>query len=465
MTTSRLKLDLNDVFTRSSGAGGLSEADFDKVLSRVEPALSEVASMRAAGRLSYLDLPTDDAARRESQQLAKSLAGEFENLVVLGIGGSSLGAKAVFAALSHPFHNMLPASDRKGMRLFFPDNSDPSTFLALLDLLELPRTAFAVVTKSGGTAETASQMCLVRDLLEKRVGPGAFKRQVVAVTDPDKGALRRIAREEGLRTLPVPPGVGGRFSVLTACGLLPAAAAGIDVEALLAGAGSMVRRTFEEGARKSPAAVIAGVLHEMDEHKRRPVHVLMPYQDALRETGDWFVQLWAESLGKLRDGRGIGPTPVRAVGATDQHSLLQLLMEGPEDKFVTFIGVEEPRRDVTIPQAYPDVPEFSYLGGVSMFRLLDTERRATAMALARRGRPSATVLLPRLDAHATGELLLMFEIATSVAGVLYGVDPYDQPGVELGKRYTSGILGRAGYDDAVREVEGRPERLASAVLE
>lgn len=459
----RLSLDLNDVLAARIGEAGFTDAQLDALAAEADRAVAAVSTRRRAGRLPYLDLPTDEAMRGETKALADELRSQFENLVVLGIGGSSLGARALFGALAHPFHNLLPADRRGGMRVFFPDNSDPSTFVPLLDALDLSRTAFAVVTKSGGTAETMSQFSVVKDRLLREFGPEALKRQVVAVTDPLKGTLRKIADEEGLRTLPIHPGVGGRFSVLTACGLLPAACAGLDIDALCAGAAEMVERGLGP-ARSNPAAVFAAVLHAMDTGRHRPMHVLMPYADGLRDTGDWFVQLWAESLGKPGASGPVGPTPLRAVGATDQHSLLQLLMEGPEDKLVAFVSVGEGREDVVIPPAFANHPDVAYLGGVRMSKLLDTERRATAMALARRGRPSLTIHLPRLDARHLGELLTMLELATSIGGELYGVDPYDQPGVELGKRYTCGILGRPGYEDAAGEVEQMPPRREELVL-
>lgn len=453
MVSPRLTVDFNDTLASGSGAGGLSDEAFAGLAPVLDEALSSIDAQRREGGLAWLKLPTDHDARRASEALAAELRQSFDTLVVLGIGGSSLGARAAFGALSHPFHNLRAPSERGGMRIFFPDNSDPATFAALLETLDLSKTAFAAITKSGGTAETLSQLSVVKARLDTQ-GPQAFARQVVAITDPEKGALRSIARRFGLRTLPVPPDVGGRFSVLTACGLLPAACAGIDVEALCAGAADMVSR-FEKPARENPAALLAGVLHTMDTRLHRPLHVLMPYCDALRDTGDWFVQLWAESLGKTRKDGPVGPTPLRAVGATDQHSLLQLLMEGPQDKFVTFVAVGEPRVDLEIPNAFPDEPDTTYLAGLPLSKLLDTERRATAMALAKRERPSATLHLPKLDAFHLGELLQLFECATAVAGELYEVNPYDQPGVELGKRYTGGILGRAGYEADGREVASR----------
>jgi glucose-6-phosphate isomerase len=442
-------LDINNALSAAAGGGGLAAEHLLTLAPRVRAAHGAIFGARAAGKLPYLDLPTDRVAADAAKALAAELA-VHESLLVLGIGGSSLGAKAVFTALCHPFHNLLPRERRGGRpQVFFPDNSDGSSFAGLLETVSVERSAIAAITKSGGTAETWAQLLFLRE----RLGTEAARRQVVAITDPAKGALRAVATAEGWRTLPVPPGVGGRFSVLTAVGLLPAAVAGVDVDALLAGAADMVRRCDEPVLERNPAALLASVLYLLDTAHGRRIHVFMPYADALRETADWFVQLWAESLGKRPD---VGPTPVRAVGATDQHSLLQLLMEGPQDKATVFLRVDQPRSKLEIPRATPDQPDVKYLGGHTFHGLLNAEQEATAAALAKNGRPSVTLSLPTLDAHALGGLLMLLELATSFGGELYGVDPYDQPGVEAGKRYTCGLLGRPGYEASRDELQRRP---------
>jgi glucose-6-phosphate isomerase len=250
--------------------------------------------------------------------------------------------------------------------------------------------------------------------------------------------------------LPVPENVGGRFSVLSPVGLLPAAVCGVDPRALLAGAAHMDERCRSDVLGENPAGIFATCLHAADTEAGRPIHVMMPYADRLRPVGMWFQQLWAESLGKARslsgEARPVGPTPLAALGATDQHSLLQLLMEGPHDKVVVFVAVEDVGVDVPIPARHPGIPALAYLGGHSLGDLLDVERAATAEALRREGRPNATLVLPRIDAHALGQLIMLLQIATVYAGALYDVDPLDQPGVELGKRLTYGLLGRDGVE-------------------
>ncbi|MBX7116861.1 MAG: glucose-6-phosphate isomerase [Myxococcaceae bacterium] len=452
MTNPTLQLDFNLSTAEQIGGGGLQRADLEALAPVVAQAHQALTQGRREGRIAFMDLPGQTAAIDEAVALGRELGAQFENLVVLGIGGSSLGPKALYKALKHPFVSLLPASQRGGARLFFPDNSDPSTFAGLLEVLDLKRTAFAAITKSGGTAETWAQLLHVSSQLDAT----ARQKQIVAVTDPKVGALRAVATKEGWRTLPVPPAVGGRFSVLTPVGLLPAAAAGIDVAALLKGAANMAKRCEATTLFENPAYMLASVLHWFHTQHARPIHVLMPYVDALRETGDWFVQLWGESLGKKKGREHVGPTPVRAVGATDQHSLLQLLMEGPQDKVVVFVTAETPREELTIPHGFSDQPDVAYLGGHRFSKLLNTEQYATSVALAANGRPSITIRLQKLDAFAMGELMMLWEVATAFSGPLYGINPYDQPGVEAGKRYTCGLLGRPGYEGAKAELEARP---------
>jgi glucose-6-phosphate isomerase len=457
----RLQLDVNGCF--DPAAGGLDRADLAALAPAAKAAFDAFEARRGSGEVGFADLPKDAAAAEDAVRLAKELAGRFENLLVLGIGGSSLGGRAIVSALCHPFHNLLPRERRGAMRIFFPDNSDPATFEALLGTLDLGETCFATVTKSGGTAETMAQHLALRERCVGRFGEDGYRERCVLVTDPEKGALRAIARAERLRALSVPASIGGRFSALSAVGLLPAAAAGVDVTDLLAGAAAMEARCRTGATAENPALLYAAALHLMDRRKGRRIHVLMPYADALRDTGDWFVQLWAESLGKRSD---VGPTPFRAVGATDQHSSLQLMMEGPHDKVVTFVRVARPRADVSmsVPEAYRAHAEIAYLDGHTMGELIEAERRASEAALRKAGRPTLSIELPRLDARAMGELLMMLELATAYAGGLYGVNAFDQPGVEAGKRYAQGLLGRPGYEKYRDELAGAAPPDSALVL-
>lgn len=411
----------------------------------------DVEARRSSGEMGFFKLPeaTDSAAA--IQELADSFGQWFETVVVLGIGGSALGTTTLRDALLGPHWNELDEEARDHYpRLYVLDNVDPRSVATLLGRLDLRRTLFNVVSKSGSTAETMSQYLVVENRLHELLGEEPTRGHFLFTTDPDSGILRQIADREGVPALEVPASVGGRFSVLSAVGLLPAAILGIDIHALLEGARDMLERCRTPVLRDNPAGILAALLHQADVEQGAPIHVLMPYSDRLRSFAAWFQQLWAESLGKARDREGNlvnrGPTPLPALGATDQHSLLQLLMEGPRDKVVLFLGVGSVPDPVEIPSIRQEFPALSYLGGHSLAELLDTERRATMEALRQEGRPNLAIEIEDLTPRALGELFMLFMIATAYAGGLYGVDPLDQPGVELSKRLTYGLLGRAGYE-------------------
>jgi glucose-6-phosphate isomerase len=443
--------------------GGITESEWRDVASRFEEAHRGVADEYAGGTLGFLDLPENRALHQQTLdyvQQVKRRAGELTDVVVLGIGGSALGPIALRTSLRPPQWNLLDDAARGGEpRLHVLDNVDPANISALLGRLDLRRSLFVVISKSGGTAETMAQYLVVRARLNEVLGEAGARERLVFVTDPQKGALRTIARNEKIAALEIPANVGGRFSVLTPVGILPAALIGIDTADLLAGSADMRTRCSSKVLGNNIAGTWAALQYLADTKHGRPIQVLMPYSDALRDMADWFVQLWAESLGKHRvaGDAGVGPTPLGALGATDQHSKVQLFMEGPGDKTVTFIGVEEGGVDVTIPRLHADVPELAYLGGHQLGELLDIERRATAGALARRGRPNMTLTLERVDPFHVGAPLMFLELATAYAGRLYGVNAFDQPGVELGKQFTYAMLGRADAGAARKEWELLPK--------
>tara|TARA_B100001750_G_scaffold178057_1_gene146346 strand:+ start:2699 stop:4069 length:1371 start_codon:yes stop_codon:yes gene_type:complete len=427
-------------------SSGLTTAELEAEAPAFERGLRRVLAEAEGGRLGFWTLPDDHIDLEKVLAFAKKVPATIRDVLVLGIGGSSLGGRALVEALGPAF------PDPDARRIHYPDNSDPWRLVGLLENLDPKGTLVLVISKSGGTVETAAQLLVVREWLNAAGAP--MKDHLVAITDPAKGLLRELADAEGLRSFDIPSNVGGRFSVLTPVGLLPGALAGLDVAGLLAGAKAMRDRCARTELQANPAGVVAA-LHVL--HHRlhgRPIHVMMPYADALRGYANWFVQLWAESLGKRVDRQDrvveTGPTPLPAVGATDQHAQVQLFMEGPRDKLITFVALAEPLAHRTIPK---EEGPYAYLGGTDLAELLDFERRATALALARDGRPSLTLTLPRLDAHHLGELFFLMEAATAIAGELYGIDAFDQPGVELGKRLAYGLLGREGYEDAADEVQ------------
>lgn len=454
-----LTFDYNNMLAPRLGGRGIDPASLDAMADRFREAHADTARRREAGEIGFFALADAGAVVDEIQTFADGQGQAFSNLVVLGIGGSALGTIALRTALLHPQWNELDDEERDYYpRIYVLDNIDPATIGPFLDRIDLGRTLFNIVSKSGGTAETMSQYLIVRERLQAAFGED-YRRHLLFTTDPEKGVLRALAGEEQIPTLPIPSNVGGRFSVLSSVGLLPAAMAGIDIAALLEGARDMVAKCETDDLRANPAGVFAALQYLADTERQAPIHVMMPYSDRLRDVADWFRQLWAESLGKQRTREGgevfAGPTPVKSLGATDQHSQVQLYVEGPFDKTITFLSEADFGPDVPIPSAYEHHAELAYLGGHSMGELLRTEMLATEAALAQRGRMNMSIEIPRVDAHALGELMMMLQIATVYAGHFYGIDPLDQPGVELGKQLTYGIMGRPGFEQARAEWEGR----------
>jgi glucose-6-phosphate isomerase len=438
------------------GEHGLPRSRLDELARRFPAVQAEVRERRTRGEYGFYELIDQGATVKEIATFAEGLGQAHDHVLVLGIGGSALGARALLGALRPPAWNEL---DDEG-RDFFPrltvlENVDPTSVSAALRRIDPRRVLVNVISKSGGTAETMAQYLVVRAWLEEALGPAA-SRHFVFTTDPERGALRELATREGVATLAVPPAVGGRFSVLSPVGLLPAALIGIDIQGLLAGARQAVSRADSDDLQKNPAALFAGLHWAADTSLGARIHVLMAYTDRLREFGEWYRQLWAESLGKRLDRSGrpvfVGPTPVGSVGATDQHSQVQLFMEGPYDKVICFAVVDDLGPDLPIPARDNLPPDLAYLPGHTLGELLRAEYRATSAALARMGRMNCTLRLPALNAQTVGELIMFFQLATGYAGVWYGVDPFDQPGVELGKRLTFAAMGRPGYiaesDDA-----------------
>ncbi len=436
--------------------GGLGEGTWEDGKQRFAGAWKGFEQLRRNGDVGFAGLGTDSRLLDQVTSFATRAKGKYADVVILGIGGSALGPIALRTALRPSGWNMLDDEARGGYpRLHVLDNVDPETIVALLSRLKLDRTLFIVTSKSGGTAETMAQFLIVH----ARCADAGLRAEdhFVFVTDPKSGALRPLAQRLGISALEIPSNVGGRFSVLTPVGTLPAALIGIDVSAVLRGAAAMEERCRSDDIRTNPAGIYAVLQWLADTHDGKVIQVLMPYSDPLRDFAAWFVQLWAESLGKHRPGgESVGGTPLAALGATDQHSQVQLFMEGPANKTVTFIAVKNRSADVTIPSAFEDVTELGYLGGHSLAELIGIEQRATAGALAKRGRPNMTIHVDSVDTEHVGALMMFFELATAYAGQLYGIDAFNQPGVELGKQFAYALLGRPGADAAQKEWDSLP---------
>jgi glucose-6-phosphate isomerase len=417
-----LRLDDANMWQKTIGKSGASSAAWKPMVKRLSDAKKAVQHLARTKEQGFLDLPFDRKAHDAAVALARTMSKQFTDLVVLGIGGSDLGARAIQHALVD-----MGRKRGSGMNVHFAGSfMDPDELARLLHRLNLKRTCVNIVSKSGGTIEPMSTFQLFRDRIQKVVGAKNVKDHIVVTTDPSRGMLRDMARREGYATLPIPSNVGGRYSVLSAVGLFPAAAMGVDTVVLLSGGRAAVDAFRKEAVDRSDVCRFAG-LHVLGavSHKQR-IQVTVPYTPRLFEFGRWVQQLVAESLGKkqTRSGKTVhtGFTPIAAVGPEDQHSQLQLWSEGPADKLITFIEVDRFAKDLVIP-------------GDSTFGKMDhRERAATAEALRRVGRPNQTIHLPHLDARSLGELFVFFELSVALMGELLDVNAFDQPGVELMKK-------------------------------
>ena len=443
-----IRYDWTNLRAEVVGSGhGLTAADLQAHRDQARTAVKKFLARVDKGEFGFPAVPFDNEPVAQVERYVRARRGRYRSVLLLGIGGSALGAFALDAAANGP----RPFRRRKvPAELWVLDNVDPLILGRSLEQLDARKTLVVVVTKSGSTAETMAQFLIVYDWLRKKVGAKKAAQQVAAVTDPAKGDLLEIARSEGFELFFVPPNVGGRFSVMTPVGLLPAALAGVDIKKLLAGAGSVVKACREPELEANPA--LQSALHQflLDTRYSKTIQVIYCYSNALLPLAFWYKQLWAESLGKQfdRDKREVfvGQTAMEALGVTDQHSQSQLYMEGPHDKVVTFWELAEEDYRIRIPKLFPKHSSTGYLGGHTLNELFRAEKFATELALTEAGRPNCTIVFPRAGEHAIGQLMMMTMFQTAYAGEFYNVNAFDQPGVQLGKDLTYALLGREGFE-------------------
>ena len=453
-----IKLDYTNITNQIIGDEGL---DVNQVFSEYAPKIQEIITNlnmnkdKPGSWLQWMNLGYNEETVWYVKEFAAMVDGRFDNVLVLGIGGSALGAQALSEALLKPYWNLLDKEQRENLpRIFFLDNIDPDQITALLDMLDLKKTLVNVITKSGSTAETMSQFMIIKDRLQALLGDD-YRKNVVATTDKQAGILRQLANEEGYKTFVVPDDVGGRFSVFSAVGLVPLALVGVDIDEIIRGIKIMDLALKNTDINKNIAAQNALIHYLMDKQKGKYISVMMPYSSRLKYVSDWYVQLWAESLGKEynRNGEKIsnGPTPIKALGATDQHSQIQLYNEGKNDKIITFIRVDEFDNTLEIPNIF-EYTGLNYLGGKTINRLINAEADATAVALSDYKRPNLTIHLPKINEYYLAQLFYMFEMQTAIIGELYNIDAFNQPGVEQAKNYTYALMGRLGYEESAAEL-------------
>lgn len=465
----RVRLDYNNMTDQFlTGGDAITQDKLSSYKDKVKAAAVSMDEKRKAGGMKWRELPYNQQEVIEDIiSTAKDISDQYDDFVLLGIGGSALGPLAVHQALNHLHYNDLSKSRRGGKpRFFVVDNIDPERLNALLDVIDVRKTLFNVVTKSGSTSETMAQFLLAQDMLKRHMGKD-YAKQIIAVTDECKGSLVKIAKEEGYKTFYVPDGVGGRFSQMCPVGLLPAAVCGIDIEEMLAGAAYMDELCKTHDVYSNPA-YMGGLLQYIAMMAGKNITVMMPYADSLKLMSDWYAQLWAESLGKKLslDGQAVyaGQTPVKALGVTDQHSQVQLYTEGPFDKVITFLTVDEYRNQLDIPKGFESIPDVSFLGGHSFGELIKAEQIATEYALLKAGRLNMTIRFPEVNAFTVGQFLYLLEVQTAFAGELLNINAFDQPGVEEGKEATYALMGRPGFESKKRELDIRKPKMREYII-
>jgi glucose-6-phosphate isomerase len=443
---------------------GLSRAEIKEQTAHAMEALDRFRERSESGEQGFPHLPFQAQVAKDIQGFAREVAGGFDTVCVVGIGGSALGSTAVDYALRGPHPVQKPFS-KKDPRMIVLDNVDPSFVEAALGVMDPRRTVVVVTAKSGSTAETVATFLIVREWMTKKLGRQAARR-IVAVTTEGRGDLDALAKEEGYREFAIPENVGGRFSVLSPVGMLPAALAGIDIRKIFRGAMAATHDSWQRNLKKNTALRAALVQYLMMTNRQKAIQVVFPYSNRLWGVAMWFRQLWAESLGKAKNREGetvhAGQTPVAALGATDQHSQVQLYIEGPNDKVFTFWAPGRYAAQGKIPKKRTGLEAFDYLAGQTLEKLIETERRSTAAALVEAKRPNATFTLERIDEEHVGGFLQALEFETAFAGELLNINAFDQEGVELGKRFTYGLMGRAGFE-SFRERFGEYEKARGKV--
>jgi len=446
----KIRFDETNMLAELAGEeNGISRSEIGQHEKRALDALAAFRKQSEAGQQGFPHLPFQTGTINAIRAYADSVRGSYDTVCLVGIGGSALGAWALDCGIRGP-HPVQGAFSAAHPRLVILDNVDPAFTGAALASMNPKKTVAVAVAKSGSTAETVATFLIVRAWLAKALGRKASAR-IAAVTSADHGDLLELAKRESYPVFHIPGNVGGRFSVLSPVGLLPAALIGIDIRKLARGAAAMTHQCWQPDLSANLALRAALCHWLLWTRKNKTIQVAFPYSNHLWGTAFWFRQLWAESLGKARNRGGetvhAGQTPVAALGTTDQHSQVQLYIEGPNDKVFTFWAVEKFPDVGPIPKERLNLPAFDALAGRSLAKLIDAERRSTAAAMIAAGRPNCTFTLQKVDEEHLGAFLQLMEFETAFMGELLDINAFDQEGVELGKKFTFGLMGRKGYEE------------------
>ena len=443
------------VFDYSKAMDFISCEEINSLAPYIKVAHEQLHNKTGAGNdfLGWVDLPVDYDKEEFARikQAADKIRSDSDILIVIGIGGSYLGARAAIEMLSHSFANSVSKELRNGPQIFYAGNSISSTYLAeLIEAVEGKDFSVNVISKSGTTTEPAIAFRVFKELLENKYGKEGAKGRIYATTDKAKGALKTLSDAEGYETFVVPDDVGGRFSVLTAVGLLPIAAAGIDIDKMMQGASDAREAYSNPELGENPCYQYAAVRNALA-RKGKYVEMMINFEPALHYFAEWWKQLYGESEGK--DNKGI--FPAAADFSTDLHSMGQYIQDGQRILFETALLVDEPRKNVTIKATDDDLDGLNFLAGKTLDFVNLKAAQGTALAHTDGSVPNLALRIPKLDAYYFGQLVYFFEKACGISGYLLGVNPFDQPGVEAYKKNMFALLGKPGYTDMQAELEAR----------
>lgn len=446
---SKITLDLNKANPY------LTEEEVMKMQGMVNEAHNELHNKTGEGNdfLGWLDLPVDYDKEEFSriQKAAKKIQNNSEVLIVIGIGGSYLGARAAIEMLSHSFYNYLPKEKRNTPEIYFVGNSISSTYIQdLIEFVQHKDFSVNVVSKSGTTTEPAIAFRIFKELLEKKYGKDGAKERIFATTDKEKGALKSLSDAEGYETFVIPDDVGGRFSVLTAVGLLPIATAGIDIEKIMEGARD-AREVYNKPLLKENPCYMYAAARNCLYRKGKTTEILVNYEPRLQYMSEWWKQLYGESEGK--DGKGIFPASVNF--STDLHSMGQYIQDGLRNIFETVINIENPSKDMELKAIEEDIDGLNYLSGKTIDFVNKKAFQGTMLAHNDGGVPNFIINVPEISPYYFGYLVYFFEKACGISGYLLGVNPFNQPGVEAYKKNMFALLGKPGFEDLKSKLEER----------
>ncbi|MDA3961964.1 MAG: hypothetical protein PF961_14330 [Planctomycetota bacterium] len=448
---SSLTLDYTNCLASSIGAThGLTDAEIDTLVAKFPKHHENIEELRTSGESAFFELPYQDT--KQLKDLVKLHKGKWDNVVMIGTAGATMGARAVVGGLVSEHWNLLSAKERKNAsKLFFLDNADPKAVENLLQAIDPKKTLFIFNSRSGNTAESNALFMWLLAFLKKKVAKTAPAKQIIACTDSERSPLTEVCTEEKIELIEIPTTLSGRFAILHVSSLLPAALIGVDTDAVLAGAKAMDERCRHDRALENPAYMHSLIHYLLTRKRRKTIHAMMAFSSRLLGSVDWYSHLLAVSLGKMLNKKGkavhVGPSPAQCIGPMGCYGQMQLYQEGPFDKVLTFITVADHGATLAVPNSYPKNEGLAYLGDATVEQMMDQAYVGAAHVITAAGRPNMTVILDDVSASSLGGLYYMMMLSTVMSAELYGIDAFDQPGVDSNKQAVFAQLGRAGFED------------------